>query len=216
MATTALITRALVFPSDPSAGLDVMLFDSTIREQHGFSIAITENPVETGVSMADHAYAKPDTLAMEVVVSDTPLLLRTHSDPPYAHTSVELSRSQGLMFVGEERRSVNAWKAILDKAKSFAVFDVQTGLRLYHNMMFETGSAEQKADSIGVMRATINLRQVTFATTSTVLYPTRGTKAVKRKATPPVDNGKKEAVDADAASKKQLKSWLVELGLPGA
>ena len=204
MANTALIARdSAQAASGIALGFDVLLFDSTIREAPSFSIAITENPVETGVSMADHAYAKPDTLTLEVVVSDTPLLADNKGTP-----AIQLAQSQGLAFMGpNERRSVNAWAAIQQGAKAFTVYDVQIGLGLYQNMMIETGSAEQTVDSSGIMRATLQLHQVTFAGTSKVVYPPRGPKKTKRVAAPEVDAGKKTAEETDDAEEKSV-SWL--------
>lgn len=201
MSQLALIQRKIAFAQDTSLPASgdaedvVMIFDATLSEHHDFEIAITENPVETGVSMADHAYAKPDRLTIEVAVSDTPMLAHQSGDPPGVYNVTDLAVSQGLLYSGSGRRSVSAWGYIKRAAKSFQVFTIQTGLELYQNMMFETGSAEQKVDSGGILKATINLHQVTFATTSTVVYPPRA-KPVKRKAAPPEKVGDQEAIDA--------------------
>jgi hypothetical protein len=103
---------------------------------------------------------------------------------------------------------VNAWAYILSKAKAFAVFDVQIGLGLYRNMMFESGSAKQEKDSMGILRAAINLKQVTFALTSSVLYPPRGPKKTQRAAAPKTDGGRKESPETD---KKKPVSVLAGL-----
>jgi hypothetical protein len=220
MSQTAIIQRKITFSQDPGQPVTtgdvedmVMIFDATISEQHAFTIAITDNPVETGVSMADHAYAKPDTLVMEVVVSDTPLLVPTASDPPGTHGVIDLASSQGLLYAGNVRRSVKAWDKILQVAKSFQVFTVQTGLRAYTNMMFESGSAEQKVDSAGILRATINLRQVTFAGTATVIYPPRAPDKPKRKAKAPDDAGNKPAEEPTSAQAKPISIGAAALGV---
>ena len=213
MAVTALIERKFNFGTDEVTGLpEVYIFDAVISEGHAFNVAITENPVETGVSLADHAYNKPDILTMEVAVSDTPLLTDDAGTPSYKLATTWTNAGEGNV-----RRSVNAWELILNKAKSFAVFDVQTGLRLYQNMMFETGSVEQRKDSYGIMRAKIQLHQVTFATTATVLYPPRSTKAVTRKAASKIDKGKEEASGIDQENPTPddalLIKWLAKLGI---
>ena len=212
MAVTALIERKFNFGTDEVTGLpEVYIFDAVISESHAFNVAITENPVETGESLADHAYNKPDILTMEVAVSDTPLIRDDAGTPSYKLATTWTNAGEGNV-----RRSVNAWDLILKKAKSFAVFDVQTGLRLYQNMMFETGSAEQRKDSYGILRANIQLHQVTFATNATVLYPPRATKAVTRKAAPKIDKGKEEAPESDEDMRKKLKSTLSGLSGKGA
>jgi hypothetical protein len=207
MATTAIIERIdrkFDFGTDEVTGLpSIYVFDAVINEHHAFDVAITENPVETGVSLADHAYNKPDILTMEVAVSDTPLISDDSGTPSYKLATTWTEAGEGNV-----RRSINAWKFIIDRAKSFAIFDVQTGLRLYQNMMFENGSAEQAKDSCGVMRAKIQLHQVTFATTQTVLFSPRATKAVDRKAAPKVTKGKEEAEEPPEDIKKTTKSSL--------
>ena len=194
MATTAIITRRFDFGTDPVGGLaDVMIFDSVIREKHQFHVEITKNPVETGQSLADHAYVAQVPLELEIVVSDT----------PFVDTSTGLPLHGQTWTSGQiTKRSVVAWQAILDKAASFVVFDVQTGLKLYQNMMFQDGSAEQKKDSAGILRATIQLIPVQFATTALVVYPPRGPKKTKRQAAPPANAGKQEASEpSDQQSK---------------
>jgi hypothetical protein len=212
MGQVAIIERKWNFGTDEVTGLpEVYTFDATIREAHHFEITITENPVETGVSLADHAYAKPDTLEMEVAVSDTPLIRDDAGTPSYKLATTWTNAGEGNV-----RRSVNAWQLILDKAKSFAVFDLVTGLKSYTNMMFESGDAEQTKDSAGILRAKLKLRQVQFATTASVLYPPRGPKKTARAAAPEVDKGKAEAPEAPVDQKKALKSTLSGLVGKGA
>ena len=215
MPQTAIIQRALTFQVDPDTGIqDVMIFDSTISEEHNFEVAITENPVETGVNMADHAYARPMRLTMEVVVTNTPLLVPNSDDPPGMRDVRSLAIYHGLQFMGpNELRTVNAWQAILAKANSFAVFDVQTGLILYPNMMLDTGSVKQKVDSAGIMRATISLHQVTFATTSTVVYPPRAPKKPKRQAAAPKDDGHQTPETPTDAQEKPISIGASALGI---
>lgn len=210
MLNTAFIVRDRDNASALAAlGYDVLMFDSTIREAPSFQIAITENPVETGVSMADHAYAKPDTLTLEVVVSDTPLLSDGKGTP-----AIQLAQAQGLAFMGpNERRSVNAWAAIQAGAKSFTIYTVQIGLGSYPNMMIEQGSAEQTVDSAGIMRATLQLHQVTFAGTSKVVYPPRAPKKPARQAAADANAGKKTA-EEEAYEKSKSESWMHQMPGP--
>lgn len=219
MAKTAIIRR-FDFGMDPDTGhADVMIFDSVIREAHQFSIAITDEPVETGVSMTDHAYVKSVPLVLEVRVSDTPLMRPTAAEAEQGIiSSFDLAVARGMAFVsdGDTTRTQNAWQAILDRAASFVVFDVQTGLKLYKNMMFETGSAEQKVDSANVLRATIQLKPVLFATTATVVYPPRGPKKTGRQAAPPADGGKKEGAEPTAAEAKPVSIGAGLLGITQA
>lgn len=214
MARTALIERVFSFGKNAAGEDEVAIFDSTISEEHTFEIAIPDDPVETGVSLSDHAYAKPRQLRMEVAVSDAPLQER--GVPIYdgnGTPSVQLARlwTNG----GDTRRSVFAWKYIVDKANQFSIFDVQTGLELYQNMMFVKGSASVTRDTAGCLRASLEMKQILIASTRETLYPPRGPKKTKRAAAPKIDDGKKQAEEADAGKKKPASILAGLLGIGG-
>jgi hypothetical protein len=117
---------------------------------------------------------------------------------------------------GNVRRSVNAWDYIKKMAKSFAVFDVQTGLQLYTDMMFESGNAEQTCDSSGILRASLKLRRVTFATTASVLYPPRADGKPKRTAAPPKKDGREESLTILPPEDKPISIAVRQFNLPSA
>jgi hypothetical protein len=206
MGQTAIIDRHFDFGNDAAGEHEIVVFDSVISEAHGFEIAIVDDPVETGASITDHAYAKPRQLQMEVAVSDTPLLSDGKDTP-----SVQLATTW--TSGGNVRRSVVAWNYIVEKAMAFAIFDVVTGLELYQNMMFETGSASTTRDTAGCLRATIKLKKVTFAATQMMAYPPRGPKKTKRTAAAPTEEGRKESEETDANAKKPASILLGLLGL---
>lgn len=208
MAQTAIIDRNFDFGNDAVGAHEIVVFDSVISEAHEFAIAIPDDPVDTGVSISDHAYRKPRHLQMEVAVSDTPLESDGRGTP-----SVQLAKTW--TSGGNVRRSVVAWNFILDKANTFAIFDVQTGLELYQNMMFELGSAQTTKDTAGCLRATIKLKQITFAASRMVAYPPRGPKKTKRAAAPKVDDGKQQAEETDAKAKKPVSIAAGLLGIGG-
>jgi hypothetical protein len=202
MAQTALIQRKFAFGKNDAGEEEFAVFDSVISEGHSFEIAIPDDPVETGVSLTDHAYAKPRSLQMEVAVSDTPLLY-DGKDTPVVQLATTWTDG------GHTRRSVLAWDYILDKAMKFAIFDVQTGLEFYPNMMFEVGSATTTRDTAGCLRASLKLKQVRFASSRMVEYPPRGPKKTKRTAAPKTDDGNKQAEEVKKPTRSLLK------GLPG-
>jgi hypothetical protein len=186
MPQTAIIDRHFDFGNDAAGAHEIVVFDSVLSEAHDFEIAIVDDPVETGVSLSDHAYRKPRKLQMEVAVSDTPLLSDGKGTPS---AQLATTWTNG----GSVRRSVVAWNYIVDKANTFAIFDVQTGLELYQNMMFEAGSASTTKDTAGCLRATIKLKQITFATTQMVAYPPRGPKKTQRAGAESTEEGRKES-----------------------
>lgn len=212
MARTALIERIFSFGRNAAGEDEVAIFDSTISEDHSFEIVIPDDPVETGVSLSDHAYAKPRPLRMEVAVSDTPLQER--GIPVYDRNntpSVQLARlwTNG----GDTRRSVFAWQYLVDKANQFAIFDVQTGLELYQNMMFVKGSASVTKDTAGCLHASLEMKQVRFASTRETTYPPRGPRKTSRAGAPKVDVGKVQSDETTATAKKSTSVLYDLLGM---
>lgn len=172
-----------------------LIFDSVISEGHHWSATITDNPVETGVSLSDHAYMNPDELTIEVAVSDTPLIEDSTGE---GRPSVELAT----LFTAEGRRSVDAMKQLREWTESFIPFSLVTGLKVYKDMLIKDGSVNQSKDTAGVLRATLSLRQVQFASTATVVYPPRAANKPKRQASKVAASGKKEAEEPDDNTKK--------------
>lgn len=46
--------------------------DLTVREEHGAEVELTENPIESGAEVADHAIDQPEMLTLEGWITDTP------------------------------------------------------------------------------------------------------------------------------------------------
>ena len=49
------------------------VFDAVFEETHEADLEVTDNPVETGVVVSDHAFMKPLRVKISAGVSDTPL-----------------------------------------------------------------------------------------------------------------------------------------------
>ncbi len=67
---------ALIEMDEPEASIvmiDGFSIDASISEEHGFNSEVTEYPVETGGDITDNVRAKPITVTLECIVSDTPL-----------------------------------------------------------------------------------------------------------------------------------------------
>src|SRR5215469_5595098 len=47
------------------------VFDGAIRADHVQDMTLTQNPVQTGVALADHSYLLPARLTVEIAMSDS-------------------------------------------------------------------------------------------------------------------------------------------------
>lgn len=64
-------TSAYLLPDDASSL--IVSFDQTRSEQHEATAEVTDHPVETGSNIADHVRPQPQTLTLEVFVTNTPI-----------------------------------------------------------------------------------------------------------------------------------------------
>jgi hypothetical protein len=165
------VQRAFFFADGASPS--VVAFDIVVSESHTSDLEITDNPVETGVVVSDHAFAKPDTLELVLMVSDTLLTPALNPDP----------------FSSIISRAATGWNWLKGLQKSAVPFEVQTGLQLYQNQLIGRLSAMQDKDKAGVLIVTASLREVQIVSTQTVTFPPRKAGKTTRQASAPVDQG---------------------------
>lgn len=141
-------------------------------------MTVTTNPIETGVSIADHCYMEPLRVTVNAVVSDIKM--------PSASDLFDGSPS------GRVRTAYQMLQQLqLDMASNNASpFSVYTGLRQYDNMVVVSLSATQDVTSASLLAFTAELQEVITLSTLNVTYqqaaarvPAKG--AVARAAKPP-------------------------------
>ena len=165
-----------------------LVFDAVFEETHEADLEVTDNPVETGVVVSDHAFMKPLRVKISAGVSDTPLAVVT--DDPFASDS------------GRARR---AFELLTELQKRAEPFDLQTGLKLYENMVCTSIRTSQDKDSSGALLFTAELREVIIVYTQVVTYPPRKPGATKRQAGPKKDKGEQQGKEVtNSAEKKSL------------
>jgi hypothetical protein len=178
------------------AGAWSRTFDVVEVEETVLETEVTDNPVETGVSIADHAFDKPIKLTITAGVSDTP--------PP--------GKDQDAFAAVGSARSVEAY-AWLDRARrAHEPFSVQTGLALYSSMLITSLRTKQDKDSSRVLKFTLELREIVYVSTQTVIYPAKQAKT-KRAVAAKKDDGEKDSADLTDAQKKKAKKSFLKMGL---
>ena len=129
-----------------------LVFDATFVEDHNSDLEVTDNPIETGSLVSDHAFMKPLRLSITAGVSE---VLLPSGNPDFgSNTERPTTAYEMLSFLQREREP----------------FDVQTGLRIYENMVCTSFSASQNKDSAGVFYFTAQLREVLIVSTETGTY----------------------------------------------
>ena len=165
-----------------------LVFDAVFEETHEAELEVTDNPVETGVVVSDHAFMKPLKVTLSAGVTDTPLVVATN-DP----------------FASDAGRSRRAFELLTELQKRAEPFDLQTGLKLYENMVCTSIRTSQDKDSSGALLFTAELREVIIVYTQVVTYPPRKPGATKRQAGPKKDKGEQQGKEVtNPAEKKSL------------
>jgi hypothetical protein len=168
-----------------------LVFDAVFDETHESDLEVTDNPVETGVVVSDHAYMKPLKVTLMAGVSDIVLDDAVTSDP----------------FASDSGRSKRAFELLCDLQKKAEPFDVQTGLKLYTNMICTSIRTSQDKETAGVLVFNAELREVLIVNTQAVTYPPRKAGATKRQAGPKKDKGEQQGKEV-TSNKSSLLSKL--------
>jgi hypothetical protein len=125
------------------AGFEV---DAALSETHSFESEVTEHPVENGADIADHVRARPISVQIDCVVSDTPIgtLVSSRSD-----TSLPSSDALAkLMQIRDEREPVT----------------ISTALRTYDNMVLQSLSIPVDATTGYALRFSATFTQIQLVT----------------------------------------------------
>lgn len=163
-----------------------LVFDAVFEETHEAELEVTDNPVETGVVVSDHAFMKPLKVTLSAGVSDTPLVVATDDT-----------------FASDSGRSKRAYELLAELQKRAEPFDLQTGLKLYQNMICTSIRTSQDKDSDGALLFTASIREVIIVYTQVVQYPPRKAGATKRQAGAKKDKGEQQGTEVIDKPKKQ-------------
>lgn len=206
---------------------DVML-DAEIAEGHASDLRVTDNPVESGAAVSDHAVLMPKTVTIEGVIVDydpaigrllglTATLPRSGSDflnllpmavdfatsttqaKAFSGRALSSYTGPGAGLVEKATRALAPWlpdfsevasdltgsgsrvqriyESLLRLQKSGKTIDIQTGLRLYKNMLLPMVSGmEQQSGSLQITIAARELFIVESKTIAGVQVPSAGAK----------------------------------------
>lgn len=171
-----------------------LVFDATFSEAHTSELEVTDNPTETGVLISDHAFMKPLKLTITAGVSS---VLLPSGNPAYGD--------------GDERPTT-AYELLCDLQREAEPFDVQTGLRVYENMVCLSINTQQDKDSAGIFYFVASLREVIIVDTETVSYPPRKAGPTQEQAGKTKEKGEKQGKDEAKAVAPKKASLLSSIG----
>lgn len=173
----------------------VRTFDAVEVEDHIFDTEVTDEPVETGASISDHAFDRPARLTITAAVSDLP--------PPGKESDVFSTEgpTRGL--------AAYAWLRLAQRAHE--PFSVQTGLDLFPSMVITSLKVKKDAKSEHILYFTVELKEISWVTTQVVYYPARP--KTKKNAAKKKDDGEKASEEPDEATRNKAEaSYIIQLG----
>lgn len=188
------------------SGKPSFYFDCIARESHSSELAITEDPVETGVTISDHAFLKPRHLEVENYVGDIWLRMRAAVDPRTVTANAAPAETDFAWLNAdpgdESTRSQRAFQLLLGLQASAEPFDVKTTLRTYQNMLVESIQADRDAQNTWLgFHAT--LREILIVNTQTVIYPPRAAGSPTRQASKKVTAGEQTPAQVTDINKQK-------------
>lgn len=150
-----------------------MYFDGIMRTEHTSRIRPTQYPVQTGVTMTDHAIIEPAELTVEVMMSDCSTDLFSTNNPILDNVYQSLkkiilySNYMGLqcqlnMPLGQGRAAYS-WLALKRIQLSRMPITVETRLQTYDNMLIEELSAPDDVKTLNAFKCAVRLREVIVA-----------------------------------------------------
>jgi hypothetical protein len=145
----------------PKGNIGGIAVQTTIEEAMTDSLDITENPVEQGADITDHAYVKPSNLVMRCGWSN--------SNPSAALNAVVSLFTGGSLSVHDYVSSVYAQLLALQQSRQ--PFTVSTSIRLYQNMLMPTIALTRDKTNSQALMVTVTMKNVLLVSTQTTTLP---------------------------------------------
>jgi hypothetical protein len=149
----------LLFRATP-AQLGTLVLDASITESHQAEVEVTEHPVEQGANIADHTRAKPESLTLEGLISNTPLN-RTQTRRLVESLGVvfESNSAEDAVF-GQPGRAEAAYVTLREIKEAGQLITVVTGLRVYEDMVMTSLLVPRDARTGEALRFTASFKQI--------------------------------------------------------
>lgn len=206
------------------------VIDVSLNETHTSTIELTENAVEKGVDVTDHANKKPDELQIHGLVSDTPITILSQvqglATGAGAIVGKKIGGSLGAvaggaaagalvgLLKGKDNRVKNGYDHLRDLQSKRIPFVVITGLKRYKDMMLTSLTVTREPGTGRALDFTATFKEVRIVQSKIVKLPnTFG--AVANSAAKKSDLGRQSANEASADNKTLAKSITDGLGVTG-
>lgn len=185
---------ALLEYQGPDGGFIGIAFDCIEKEGYESTAETTEHAVDRGVVIADHLKKNPDTLTLEALVTNTPLVLpATHAggvtggvQPTTLTVGGKELRASALVWSGPFNR-VRAVDEVLEALVGTAVLRYTGTLRTMEDLVITRYRVDRDVATGAALPVVLELKKVRRATVQRVAVP------AQRRAQPVVNRGAQPA-----------------------
>lgn len=141
----------------PRRNIGPMIANVTVEEIHNDEVEITQHPVERTADITDHAYPLPPTLVVRI---------------GYAPAGAGGGGFFGLLpGVGDPVSLNSIYQQFLDLKDARELMEVQTGKRVYQDMLIKSLAVTTDQDTENALFITVTLQHVILVNTQTVKVP---------------------------------------------
>lgn len=161
-------------------------------EDHTRELEVTENPVESGLNVNDHAFRKPQELTIEFGVSNFPLPtdMAFSTDSFFGEFGTDrVGRARDLLFLMQDD------KVFLEV--------ITLGGGTYKNMLLKTISWQTDSRMSQAAIFTLTLKELIITSTKTVKYKPKAAKT-KQQTSKRTDKGEVPAKQPDKLQQKAI------------
>ncbi len=152
-ALTSITVTALGSASNIGEVGSIYVPDAVLMLTHNTELTVTQNPVLSGANIADHAYVLPQTVTVEIGMSDA------------------MDEYGVGMWSMAGSKSVNAYKLLKALALGRATLTLQTRLDTYTNMIIQNIIAPDDVETRWALRATVTFFQLLTASVASFSIP---------------------------------------------
>lgn len=186
------------------AGIEL---DAFITETHNNEVRLTNNPVELGADITDHAIVEPKRITIVAAVSDSPLGIAALGEIVDNVTGLfGTSTTQNLT------RSQAAYNAMVQIQEAREPLEVQTKLVLYENMVITSITTSQDKDTSRIAFMTIVLTEVLITESQIVKLDASQLESgsAREQGTSPEDRGRQEPVTPNDTTDKSVLKTVID------
>jgi len=181
--------------------------DAVLSESHTNEVSLTNNPVELGADITDHAIIQPKKVNVVAQVSDTPLGVAAFGQIVDLVTGLfGSSTSENLT------RSNAAYNAIIQLQEAREPIELQTRLKLYTNMVITNVRVTQDKNTSRIVRINMDLQEVLITESEIVQLSEDQLQegSAREQGSPAEKTGRKEPVTPDDATNTSVLKSVID------